>query len=168
MNILVLPRRYQFTLPYRLNQTVPSSPRLTSRNVSRATTPTPKSVRISTKQDFIPSKINATKENSPKRSPRPIVSILRRNPVPLSPRSTRLVDKSHVWKNDVDGKVYILDQFSIPRYYRLYNDVSFREVYKFSCLLESYLDRHEKPSAAYSSLIKNFALDQQIPTEITL
>jgi hypothetical protein len=73
-----------------------------------------------------------------------------------------LVENSHVWKNTSDGKVYILKQFSIPRYYRLYNDVSFRQVYHFSRILETYLNR--TTPQAYSAIVRNFAVNQQLPT----
>lgn len=163
-----MPRRNQFRLPFRLNQSAPESPRLTSRNVSRSTTPTAKSsVRISTKKDRIIKQIRFDDETIAKSSnSRSTGSILRRQS--SNARSRRLVEKSHVWKNDIDGKVYILDQFSIPRYYRLYNDVSFREVYQFSRLLESYLERHEKANDAYTSMIKDFALEQRLPPVTTV
>jgi hypothetical protein len=61
--------------------------------------------------------------------------------------------------------VYVLDQFSIPRYYRLYNDVGFREMYNFSRVLDTYLDRNQ--TSDYSSMVKNFALEQQLPSSIT-
>ena len=61
---------------------------------------------------------------------------------------------SHTWRTDVDGKTYTLEQFRIPRYYRLYNDVAFREIYNFSRLLDSYVG-----SKDYSSLRKSFALE---------
>jgi hypothetical protein len=65
--------------------------------------------------------------------------------------------------------MYVLEQFSIPRYYRLYNDVSFREMYNFSRILDTYLDPNRTATAAkdYSTMVKNFALDQQLPTEVT-
>lgn len=171
-SLSVLPRRNQFRLPFRLNQSVPESPRLTSRNVSRSTTPTAKtSVRISTKKDRVIKQIRFDEETLVKSSnSRPTTrSILRRQST-NSPntRSRRVVDKSHIWKNDIDGKVYILDQFSIPRYYRLYNDVSFREVYQFSRLLESYIERHETANDTYTSMIKEFALEQRLPAVTTV
>ncbi len=151
---LVSPRRYNFRLPYRLNQSNSYSPRLSTRS---------KSVRISTDNDIIPIRkspsLSKTKSHS-----RPIVSILRRNNSNSTLQSRRLVDPSHIWKSDDDGKIYILDQFSIPRYYRLYNDVSFREVYHFSRLLEPYLQRKRSNSRAYSSIVRNFALNGQLPT----
>lgn len=168
---IILPRRNQFRLPFRLNQSVPESPRLTSRNVSRATTPTAKpSVRTPAKKERVIKQIRFDDETMAKSSsPRPAGSILRRSTTNASnARSRRLVDKSHIWKNDVDGKVYILDQFSIPRYYRLYNDASFREVYQFSRLLESYIDRHEKATDTYTSLIKDFALAHRLPAVTTV
>lgn len=171
-SILVLPRRNRYQLPYRLNQTTPNTPRNgsrpVSRNVSRSTTPIVKSVRISTKNDFIPDERSPDEEKVIKPSPRPIVSILRRTNSSFPPKAHRVVEKNHVWKNDADGKVYIMDQFSIPRYYRLYNDVGFREVYQFSRLLETYLDRHERSADSYSTMIKTFAVDHQLPTELTL
>jgi len=169
---IILPRRNQFRLPFRLNQSVPESPRLTSRNVSRSTTPTAKtSVRISTKKDRGIKQIRFDEETLVKSSnSRPTTrSILRRQSTNSSnTRSRRVVDKSHIWKNDIDGKVYVLDQFSIPRYYRLYNDVSFREVYQFSRLLESYIERHETANDTYTSLIKEFALEQRLPAVTTV
>jgi hypothetical protein len=64
--------------------------------------------------------------------------------------------------------MYVLEQFSIPRYYRLYNDVSFREMYNFSRILDTYLDSNRTTTTNdYSTMVKNFALDQQLPTEVT-
>lgn len=163
--LLVLPRENPLRITYRLNETFPQSSRSTPRRASRSTTPTVKSVRITTKKDRIPKQIRFDEETMAKSStPRPVVSILRRSNPSSTSRPRRIVEKSHIWKNDIDGKVYILDQFSIPRYYRLYNDVSFREVYQFSRLLESYLDPHHRPSEAYASMIKDFALEQRLPT----
>ena len=62
---------------------------------------------------------------------------------------------SHTWRNDVDGATFALEEFRIPRYYRLYNDVAFREIYNFSRLLDSYVG-----SKDYASLRKSFALEQ--------
>ena len=75
----------------------------------------------------------------------------------LLPSTPRLVlpvaPPSHSWRNESDGKTYVLEQFSIPRYYRLYNDVAFREIYEFSRLID-----HSKD---YSSLLKTFALEHR-------
>ena len=152
---LVSPCRYR----YRLHRSVPNSPRSFTRNVTRSTTPVSKSVRISTQT--VPSPTRSS-------TPRPIVSILRRSSVPAVPRPSQpLVESSHVWTSKVDGKTYVLDQFSIPRYYRLYNDASFREMYQFSRMLDTYLDSDGKPTKDYSTMVKNFAVDQQLPSEIT-
>jgi hypothetical protein len=59
----------------------------------------------------------------------------------------------------------MIEQFDIPRYYRLYTDVGFREVYDFSRILDLYLNRIS--SRDYSSIIQNFALDHQLPRPIT-
>jgi hypothetical protein len=68
----------------------------------------------------------------------------------------------------VDGKMYVLEQFSIRRYYRLYNDVSFREMCNFSRILDIYLDANRTTTTKdYSTMVKNFALDQQLPPEVT-
>lgn len=148
-------------MPYRLNQSVPNSPRLLSRNVTRSTTPVSKSVRISTQSVPPPQ----TRVHS---ASRPIVSILRRSSIPATPPTNKLVESSHVWRSKVDGKMYVLEQFSIPRYYRLYNDASFREIYNFSRVLDTYLDSNRSTTTQdYSKMVKNFALDQQLPSEIT-
>ena len=60
-----------------------------------------------------------------------------------------------------------LEQFSIPRYYRLYTDVSFREMYDFSRILDTYLDPSRSTTTDYSSIVKNYALEQQFPSSIT-
>lgn len=153
---LVLPHRYSFRYPYRLNSSLPSSPRLLTRNITRTNNSIRKSVRISTTPDPIRLREPSTLINQP------IVSILRRPTSTSTPRSSRLAETSHIWRDETEGKVYILKQFSIPRYYRLYNDVSFREIYNFSRLLETYF--HGAPSDKYSSIIKHFAIDQQLPT----
>ena len=103
---LVSPRRYDFRLPYRLNQL--RSPRLLTRNLIRSTYPTTttKSVRISTNDDIKP--IRKCSSHS-----RPAISILRRhnhNYTNSTIQSRRLVDPTHVWKSDADGKIYILEQ----------------------------------------------------------
>ncbi|CAF1318490.1 unnamed protein product, partial [Rotaria sp. Silwood1] len=98
---------------------------------------------------------------------RPLVSILRHSSVPAIPRPTRLVESSHIYKSKVDGKIYDLKEFTIPRYYRLYNDVSFREIYNFSRLLDAYLQTNRTITEDYSKMIKNFALKQQLPSPIT-
>lgn len=160
----VSPRRIQYRLPHRLNQSVPSSPRLTSRNVTRSTTPVSKSVRISTQS--VPSETRARPSTASSTS-RPIVSILRRSSVPATPQSNKLVESSHVWRSRVDGELYVLEQFSIPRYYRLYDDVGFREIYNASRVLDTYMDTN-RPTITkdYSSMVKSFALDQKLPTTI--
>ncbi len=153
--------------PYRLHQSVPNSPRLSSRHTTRSTTPTSKSVRISTQS--VPPQTRACPSTTSSAS-RPIVSILRRSSIPATPRSNKLVESSHVWRSKVDGKMYVLEQFSIPRYYRLYDDVSFREMYNFSRILDTYLDSNRTTTTTtndYSTMVKNFALDQQLPTEVT-
>jgi len=162
--VVVTPRRYQHCLPYRLNQSLPNSPRLLSRNVTRSTTPVSKSVRISTEPISTPTRVHSSTSSS-----RPLVSILRRSSVPTIPRTNKLSDTSHVWRSKVDGQIYVLEQFSIPRYYRLYNDASFREMYKFSRLLDTYLDTNRTTTTTkdYSSMIKSFALDQQVPSTVT-
>jgi hypothetical protein len=152
---LVSPRRYQYRLPYRLNHSLPSSPRVLSRNVTRSTTPVSKSVRIST-QSVPP----CTRLRQSTLSPRPIISILRRSAATPTPRSSRLVESPHVWRSKVDGELYVLGQFSIPRYYRLYNDVSFRQMYNFSRVLDTYLDSTRPSTTDYSSMLKNFAFEQ--------
>ena len=153
----MLPHRYNFRYPYRSNTTLPASPRLLTRNLIRSNHSTRKSVRISTIPDPIrirePSKLIT----------QPVVSILRRpaNPPSFITRSQRETETSHVWRDETEGKVYILKQFSIPRYYRLYNDVSFREMYNFSRILDTYLT--PTTSDKYSSIVKNYALEQQLP-----
>ncbi|CAF1537141.1 unnamed protein product [Rotaria sp. Silwood1] len=83
--------------------------------------------------------------------------------VPAMPRSTKLINESHIWKSKVDD----LKECNIPRYYRLYNEVSFREVYNFSRLLDAYLNTNRISTKDYSSMIKKFALEQQLPPPIT-
>lgn len=145
---LLLPRH----LPYRLNQSLPSSPRKLSRRSTRSTTPVSKSVRISTHS--VPPRV--IRSHSPSR---PIVSILRRSSVPT--QTNQILSSIDVRKSQ-------LTQSSIPRYYRLYNDAEFREVYNISRVLDTYLDP-TRPSATndYSTLAKSFAIDHQIPTQIT-
>jgi len=156
---LVSPRRYNFRFAYRTN---PSSPRLLTRNLTRSANSLGKSVRICTEPAAGESfRIRRTS----KTFPRPIVSILRRSATTTtsSIRSQSTIEpSSHTWTNESDGKVYVLQQFSIPRYYRLYNDVSFREVYYFSCLLDKYINR-TTPSN-YSNIVRNYAIQQQLPT----
>ena len=132
---------------------MPSSPRQLTRASTRSTTPTSKSVRISTTRSVTP-----RAQSSPAR---PIVSILRRtsvptpaNPIADSSRSTRVNSQ--------------LDSSSIPRYYRLYNDAEFREVYNISRVLDTYLDP-TRPSTTtttttndYSTMAKTFAINHQI------
>jgi hypothetical protein len=78
-----------------------------------------------------------------------------------------LNETSHVWRSKVDGELHVLEQFSIPRYYRLYNDVSFREMYNFSRILDTYLDPSRSTTTDYSSIVKHYALQQQLPSSIT-
>lgn len=157
---LVSPCRYR----YRLHRSLPPSPRSSPRPVTCSTASRSKSVRISTQS--IPSQPRP--RPSPTSTPRPIVSILRRSSIPAPPRMPQqpVVESSHVWTSKVDGKTYVLEQFSIPRYYRLYNDASFREMYQFSRMLDTYLDTNESPMKDYSTMVKNFAVDQQLPSEI--
>ena len=156
--MLVSPRRYNFRFPYRFNRSFLSSPRL----LTRITTPLRKSVRISTDPDFIP---NQTCYYEPLSSTsRPKTSILRRSNSNIARCSQRLVDGSHIWKSEADGKVYVLDQFSIPRYYRLYNDVSFREIYNFSRLLQPNTQQTLPTFDDYSWDIRNCPVEQQLPT----
>jgi hypothetical protein len=61
--------------------------------------------------------------------------------------------------------MFMLEQSNIPRYYRLYSDAGFREVYDFSRMLDLYLNRIN--SRDYSSIIQNFALENQLPRPIT-
>lgn len=138
------------------NTTLPVSPRLLTRNLTRSNHSTRKSVRIST----IPDPIRLREPST--LSTQPIVSILRRPVHPPSIiRSSRVTEASHVWRDETEGKVYILKQFSIPRYYRLYNDVSFREIYNFSRILETYL--HRTTAENYSSIVRQYAVQQQLP-----
>ena len=146
-----------------MNHSVPSSPRQLTRRVTHSTTPVSKSVRISTQS--VPPQ---TRPHSSTFPSRPIVSILRRNSAADAPRPTRLVETPHVWRSKVDGEMYALEQFEIPRYYRLYNDVAFREVYNFSRALDTYMDSNRSSTTnEYSTMVKNFALEQQVPSEIT-
>ncbi|CAF1152410.1 unnamed protein product [Rotaria sordida] len=162
---ILLPHRCNFRLPCRLNQPLSKSSRLLTRNIIRSTPLISKSVRISTNHDYIPNKTHLHKQTSSlKTLSRPTVSVLRRNYSTLTPRLRRLVEPSHRWKSNIDRTVYILEQFSIPRYYRLYTDVTFREIYNFSHILQSYLNHNLLTSKDYSSIIKNFALEQQLPT----
>ncbi|CAF1197573.1 unnamed protein product [Rotaria magnacalcarata] len=166
---ILLPYRYNFRLPYRPTQSLTTSPRLLTRTVTRSRIPASKSVRISTNHDYIPNQINLREQISSLKSiSRPTVSILRRNNSNSISRSRRLVGTSHIWKSNIDGTVYILEQFSIPRYYRLYNDVNFREVYNFARTLQSYVTHNRITSKDYSSIVKSFALEQQLPTITSL
>ena len=64
----------------------------------------------------------------------------------------------------------MLEQFNIPRYYRLYHDVNFRQIYNFSRIVHSYLNSNQMNSKDYSTIVKNFALQQQqqqLPTIIS-
>lgn len=114
---------------------------------------TPPPVR-SEKRSTTPNSLKTVRISSP-----PVTSVHQRRTI--SPRSPRSERKSHIWQSQVDGKLYVLEQFSIPRYYRLYNDVSFRELFQFSRLLDHYIDPTEKNIQNYSNLLKSFALDQQ-------
>jgi hypothetical protein len=161
-NFLVSPHRYEYRLPRRLNQSLPNTPCLLSRSATRSTTPVRKSVRISTQS--VPPQTRRYQSTSPSR---PITSILRHNSTPASPRPNPLAEKTHVWRSKVDGQLYVLEQFSIPRYYRLYNDASFREMFNFSRMLDTYLDPNRTTRKDYPSMVRNFALDQQLPTPIS-
>lgn len=101
-------------------------------------------------------------------SPAKSVRIVAPPPAPApSPRPSAVAPpkKTHVWQSRVDGQVYVLEQFAIPRYYRLYNDVSFRELFHFSRLLDHYIDPTATNIQNYSTLLKNFALDQPTPRQ---
>lgn len=166
---LVAPLRYDFRFPYRLNRSFLSSPRLLTRNVIRSTIPTAKLIHNFPNKKFISNRTIYHEQASLLRSvPRPILSMVSRNKTMSTSRSRRLVETSHMWKSGSDGKIYILEQFSIPRYYRLYTDVSFREMYRFARSLESYEKQHRITSQDYSSIIRNFALGQQLPTILSV
>ncbi|CAF4949494.1 unnamed protein product [Rotaria sp. Silwood1] len=156
------PCRYQYRLHHRLNQSLPNIPRLLNRGTTHSTTPVSKSVRICT-ESVSPRTIHRRSRSAS----RPLVSILRHSSVPAMSRPTRLIESSHIYKSKVDGKIYDLKEFTIPRYYRLYNDVSFREIYNFSRLLDAYLQTNRIITEDYSKMIKNFALKQQLPSPIT-
>lgn len=126
-------------------------------------------MRISLKNDYNSNQSSLRKPPSLLKSvSRPLVSILRRKDSRSATNSRKIIDPSHVWKSDTDGTVYILKQFSIPRYYRLYNDVSFRQIYYFSCMLQSYSTHNRITSKDYSSIVKSFAVEQQLPTITSL
>ncbi|CAF1166687.1 unnamed protein product [Rotaria sordida] len=148
------PHRYQYYLPHRLNQSLPNTSHPLNRCTKRSTTPISKSVRIST-QPVPPHRSRSVSQ--------PLVSILRHSSVPDMSRSTKLIESSHIWKSKSND----LKECDIPRYYRLYNDVSFREVYNFSRLLDTYLATNRISTKDYSSMIKKFALEQQLPSPIT-
>ncbi|CAF3459028.1 unnamed protein product [Rotaria socialis] len=158
----ISPHRYQHRLPHRFNQSLQNSPRLLSRSTARSITPVRKSVRIST-QSVPPHTVHRRSRSAS----RPIVSILRPSSVLTEPKSNKFAESSHVWRTAVDGKMYALQQFSIPRYYRLYNDVSFREMYHFSRMLDTYLDSNRASTKDYSSLVKNFAFEQELLSPVT-
>lgn len=147
-----------------MNQSVPNSPRQLSRHSTRSTTPVSKSVRISTQS--VPPQTRSQLSTS---STRPIVSILRRGSVPAPPLPQREPrQSSYTWKSQVDGETSVSEQFSIPRYYRLYNDAEFREVYNFSRVLDTYLDPNRPTTTNdYSTMVKSFALDHQKSSEVT-
>ena len=161
------------SLTYRTNESSSTiSRRLNQIEVSRrATTPVQKTVRISS----MPTRVSSSspiRQRSPSSkmspsSPRPLVSILRRNSAPISPKSSKSSPSLHVWKSKVDGNVYVLEQFSIPRYYRLYNDVSFREIYNFSRALDAYLTPNQINHDNYSSMLKSFALENSSTSSVT-
>ena len=98
---------------------------------------------------------------------RPPTSMLHRYNASSMPQSTDSVQSSHIWKNKVNEKMYFLEQYNIPRYYRLYDDVSFRDIYNFSRILNAYLDSNRTSTKLYSSMIKNFALEHRLPLPIT-
>ncbi|UJR29993.1 hypothetical protein I4U23_017540 [Adineta vaga] len=168
--------RYSYGSSYRAKSLNTNSPRLlSSRKMTRSASPASKRVRISTNHVLIPNQTRLREPvTSSKPVPRPIVSILRRNtPIITSPspppttmttttttttataRSQRHRELSQTWRND---------QWSIPRYYRLYNDVGFREVYDFSRFLDSCLTRTTPKD--YSSILHHYALEQQFPSTI--
>lgn len=155
-------KRTSRTSPIRTNQSMPTTPRSTRPN-TRSTTPSQKSVRI-----LSPTQTLATSTTRQSKSPssRSINSILRRTDLSQAPRrSTDQTPKpptSHVWKSKVDGQVYVLDQFSIPRYYRLYNDASFREIYNASRVLDNCLTNKQDNVESYSSFVRSFALEQPL------
>lgn len=102
------------------------------------------------------------------RSPsRPIRSILRSRSVPPVVRFDKPVESPYFPTPEIRGNIDDLQQYSIPRYYRLYDDVSFRQMYNFSRMLDGNLASDRISRKTYSSLIKDFALDQQIPSPIT-
>ena len=121
-----------------------------SRAGTRPTTPVSKSVRISTRS--MP--VSPRTRPSPSVS-RPIVSILRRSSIPSAP---------HVWRSRVDDKVHSLPPMNVPRYYRLYNDASFREMYNISRALDDCMTPER--TRDYASLLTNFVLDQPVPSAI--
>ncbi|CAF0776245.1 unnamed protein product [Adineta steineri] len=158
----VSPHRYDYRLPYRLNQSLPATPRQLSRNGTRSTTPVSKSVRISTRS--VPPTPRTHQSSSS--TSRPIVSILRRSSVPSKPRPLKLAEPTHVWRSKADGKLYSLKPFSIPRYYRLYNDAGFKEMYDFSRVHDTYSVPDRTNTDDYSSLLTNFVLEHQLPSPI--
>ncbi|CAF0755551.1 unnamed protein product [Didymodactylos carnosus] len=66
------------------------------------------------------------------------------------------MNTSHIWQNSTDGLTYVLQQWSIPRYYRLYDDVGFRDMYRISLLMNPYLDQAD----VYSNIAKNYLFEQ--------
>ena len=158
--------RSVFSVPSarRWNQSLPTTPRMTSRNTSRSTTPVSKSVRISPHVSSHSSPLRPSTEFT-----RPIHSILRRRSVPPNvARFTLPVQpRPAASRGTRDVPLRTLEQLPIPRYYRLYNDVSFRELYHFSRLLDTYLDPNRTSGHNYSSVIRDFALDQQLPSTVT-
>lgn len=168
--------RYDYRSSYRAKSLTADSPRLTSsRKLTRSASPGLKRVRISTDHVLIP---NQTRHREPMKSsksvsPRPIVSILRHNsptlpppPLPTTiPHVRRRRDTSQTWRNESNRIGLPSDQWSIPRYYRLYNDVGFREVYDFSRTLNSYSARASPRD--YASMVHHYAVDHQLPATIT-
>ncbi|CAF1129915.1 unnamed protein product [Adineta ricciae] len=167
--------RYDYRSTYRAKSATADSSRLTSsRKLTRSASPGLKRVRISTDDVLIP---NQTRHREPikssKSASRPIVSILRHNsptlPPPPSPTtiqySRRRRETSEAWRNESNRIGLPLDQWSIPRYYRLYNDVGFREVYDFSRTLNSYSARASPRD--YASMVHHYAVDHQLPAAIT-
>ncbi|CAF0767186.1 unnamed protein product [Adineta steineri] len=161
-----VPHRTNYRSSRDTNSMVSEFSHYSPRNLSRSILPASKRVRISTTDILIPNQahLHEPMSSSSQSIPRPIVSILRRNNINLTARLHGSNEISQLGRRDMNKNRSMIDQFTIPRYYRLYNDVGFREVYDFSCVLNSYLNR--TTSQDYSSMIQHFALDHQIPAPI--
>ncbi|CAF0758952.1 unnamed protein product [Adineta steineri] len=162
-----VPHRTNYRSSRNMNSMVSEFSHYSPRNLSRSILPASKRVRISTNDILIPNQADLHEpmlSSSSQSIPRPIVSILRRNNINLTSRLHGSNEISQLGRRDMNRNRSMIDQFTIPRYYRLYNDVGFREVYDFSCVLDSYLNR--TTSQDYSSMIQHFALDHQIPAPI--